>query len=120
MGTWEPSCGRAGASPGGACPGAATPGRARSAAAGSGLSCGSVPPPEIKPKGRIAAGRSNANDRRQRRHREWPSGIRGESSVRSLHSCGLVVCTTAVYQTNQAGNTEVPCVIQYFFLVSYK
>lgn len=52
---------------------------------------------------------------------ECPSGISVESSVRSLHSCGLVVRTTAVYQTNQASNAKVPDAVQIiFFLVSYK
>lgn len=60
-------CGWADASPSGACPGAVTQGRARSAAEGSGSSCESIPPPEIRAKGRIAAGRRNANDRRQSR-----------------------------------------------------
>ena len=52
---------------------------------------------------------------------ECPSGIRVESSVRSLHSCGLVVHTTTVYQTYQVSKTEVPYAIQILFvLVSYK
>lgn len=52
---------------------------------------------------------------------ECPSGMRVESSVRSLHSCGLVACTTAVYQTYQTSNIEVPYAIQILlFLVSYK
>lgn len=46
---------------------------------------------------------------------EQPTGIRVESSVRSLHSCGLVVCTADVYWTNQTSNTEVPHAIQILF-----
>lgn len=51
-----PSCEWEGGSPSEACPSAATQGRALSATGGSGLSCESIPPPEIKPEGRIAAG----------------------------------------------------------------
>lgn len=64
MGRWVSLCGWEDGSPNEACPSAARQGHALSAAEGSGLSCESIPPPEIKPKGRTAAGRRNANDRR--------------------------------------------------------
>lgn len=64
MGKWAALCGWGDGSPNEACLSAARQGHALSAAEVSGLSCESVPPPEIKPKDRMIADRKNTNDRR--------------------------------------------------------
>ena len=80
MGKWVALCGWEDGSPNEACLSAVRQGRALSAAEASGLSCESIPPPEIEPKDRMIADRRNRNDRRQRRQSRMPLGIRVDFS----------------------------------------
>lgn len=110
-------CGWEAVSPNEACLSAVRQGHALSAAEASGLSCESSPPPAIKPKNRMIADRRNIIADRGDRE-ECPS----ESSVRSLHSCGLITHTTVVYQTSQEIVTEKFLMLSKAssVLVSYK
>lgn len=64
MGKWAALCGWEDGSPNEACPSAVRRDCALSAAEVSGLSCESIPPPEIKPKDRMIADWRNTNGRR--------------------------------------------------------
>lgn len=76
---WGTLCGWEAASPTAACLSAVRQGHALSAAAASGLSCESSPPPLSKPKGRMVAKSRTMNGSRQRRHSRMP--FRNQGSV---------------------------------------